>query len=123
MKHNPSLEIRHKIRSGKFTGNTSGVAGGHVQCNLMILPSDWAMEFMVFCNQNPKPCPLLATSETGSPYLPALGEDLDVRSDVSSYRVYENGELVASPTELHDYWRDDLVVFAIAHSLEPLFHF
>ena len=116
MNTNPALELRHRIRSGQFTGNTSGYAGGHVQCNLMILPRDWAMEFMVFCNQNPKPCPLLATSDPGSPYLPTLGEDLDVRTDVSSYRVFENGEHVASPTDLHDYWRDDLVVFAIGCS-------
>jgi uncharacterized protein YcsI (UPF0317 family) len=116
MKTNPAVELRHKIRSGEFTGNTSGQAGGHVQCNLMILPADWALEFMGFCNQNPKPCPLLATSDVGSSHLPALGEDLDVRTDVSSYRVFENGELVSSPTDLTDYWRDDLIVFAIGCS-------
>lgn len=116
MASKPALELRHKIRAGEFTGNTSGLASGHVQCNLMILPSDWAMEFMSFCNQNPKPCPLLATSDAGSPHLPSLGEDIDIRTDVPAYRVFENGELVASPFDLKDHWRDDLVVFAIGCS-------
>jgi uncharacterized protein YcsI (UPF0317 family) len=109
-------ELRLAIRAGEHTGHTSGYAQGHVQCNLMILPKDWAMEFMGFCQKNPKPCPLITTSEPGDPMLPALGEDVDVRTDVSSYRIFENGELVDSVANLLDHWRDDLVTFAIGCS-------
>jgi uncharacterized protein YcsI (UPF0317 family) len=114
---NPARTLRQRIRSGEHSGNTSGLAPGHVQCNLIILPQDWAMEFMGFCQQNPKPCPLVASSQApGDPRLPRLGEDLDVRTDVPSYRVFENGVLVAEPTDITDYWRDDLVVFALGCS-------
>jgi uncharacterized protein YcsI (UPF0317 family) len=114
--YNAAQQLRLAIRSGQHTGNTSGLASGHVQCNLMVLPQDWAMEFMGFCHKNPKPCPLVAMSEPGSPYLPALGADLDVRTDVPSYRVFEDGEQVAAVDNLMDHWRDDLVVFAIGCS-------
>ncbi len=113
---NAAATLRQRIRRGAHTGHTSGFAPGHVQCNLMILPADWAGEFMGFCQKNPKPCPLLATSEPGSPHLPELGEDLDIRTDVPAYRVFENGVAVAEPTDLKDYWRDDLVVFALGCS-------
>jgi uncharacterized protein YcsI (UPF0317 family) len=111
------LELRQRIRAGLHTGHTSGYATGHVQCNLMILPDDWASEFLRFCQLNPKPCPLLAVSDVqGDAHLPALGKDLDVRTDVPSYRVFENGQLTASVNDISDYWRDDLVAFAIGCS-------
>jgi len=109
--------LRLAIRNGKHSGNTSGYAQGHVQCNLMILPKDWAMEFMGFCQQNPKPCPLITVaSEPGEYMLPALGADVDVRTDVPSYRIFENGELVESVDNLLHCWREDLVTFAIGCS-------
>ncbi len=112
-----ALALRQKIRSGEHSGNTSGYAPGHVQCNLMVLPKDWAMDFMGFCQQNPKPCPLIAVAAApGESRLPTLGEDLDIQTDLPSYRVYENGELVASPTDITGFWRDDLVAFAIGCS-------
>ena len=75
------------------------------------------MEFMGFCQQNPKPCPLVASSPApGDPTLPSLGKDLDVRTDAPSYRVFENGKLVDSPTDIRDVWRDDLVAFALGCS-------
>ncbi len=114
---NSAHELRLKIRRGDHTGHTSGLAPGHVQCNLMILPQEWAMEFMGFCQKNPKPCPLVDVSPApGDPGFARLGEDLDVRSDVPGYRVFENGEEVATVADISDIWRDDLVAFAIGCS-------
>jgi uncharacterized protein YcsI (UPF0317 family) len=110
------LDARRECRSGGFDGQTSGLAPGYVQGNLAILPQDWATDFLRFCQANPKPCPLLGMSETGSPEVPALGADLDIRTDLPRYRVWENGELVASPTDLTAVWRDDLVCFVIGCS-------
>ncbi len=113
---NPA-ELRRRIRSGEHRGNTSGLCPGYVQANLMILPADWAMEFLQFCRLNPKPCPLVGmASEPGDFRIGSLGEDLDLRTDVPSYRVFENGEQVAAPSDISDYWRDDLVAFAIGCS-------
>ncbi len=110
-------ELRMRIRKGEHTGNTSGYCQGFVQCNVVILPEDWAFEFMRFCHLNPKPCPLIGVSDMpGSKALPSLGEDIDICRDIPSYRVYVNGELVDSVPDVSDFWRDDLIAFAIGCS-------
>jgi len=108
--------IRRRIRTGTYGGHTSGLAPRHVQANVVILPSELASDFLLFCQRNPKPCPLLAVSEPGQPLLPALGTDLDIRTDVPRYRVWRNGTLVDEPTDIGRYWQDDLVTFAIGCS-------
>jgi len=107
---------RLRIRTGSYTGPTSGLAPGNVQANLVILPKDLAHDFLRFAQANPKPCPVLAVSEAGSPAFPTLGEDLDIRTDIPKYRVWRNGEMVSEPTDVRDVWRDDLVSFAIGCS-------
>ncbi len=107
---------RAAVRAGLHRGPTSGIAPGYVQGNLAILPKALADDFFRFCHYNPKPCPLLASSEPGDPHLPALGADLDIRSDLPLYRIWRNGELVDEVTDLHGAWRDDLVSFVIGCS-------
>src|SRR3954468_6342068 len=85
---------RRAIRSGEWTGPTSGLAPGYVQGNLAILPSALASDFMRFCQLNPKPCPLLAAGAPGDWRLPSLAEDLDIRTDLCRYKVFKNGELI-----------------------------
>ena len=58
--------IRKQIRTGQWRGVTSGVAPGFVQANLAILPRDLAFDFLLFCQRNPKPCPLLEVIEAGA---------------------------------------------------------
>ena len=107
---------RAAIRAGQVSGHTSGLAGRHVQGNLVILPQAWAGEFLQYCQANPKPCPLLAVTEAGDPAMPTLGEDIDIRTDVPRYRVWRHGELVDEPTDIRALWRDDLVSFVIGCS-------
>ncbi len=107
---------RLRCRSGDFTGPTAGLAAGNVQANLVILPKALAHDFLRFAQANPKPCPVLAVSEPGDPRLPALGRDLDIRTDLPRYRVWRHGELAAEPVDVRDVWRDDLVSFALGCS-------
>ena len=109
-------EARAAVRDGLHRGPTSGIAPGYVQGNLAILPKGLADDFFRFCQFNPKPCPLLAASEPGDPRLPALGDDLDIRTDLPLYRVWRNGELVGEVEDLEAVWRDDLVAFVIGCS-------
>ncbi|MGH8766294.1 MAG: putative hydro-lyase [Burkholderiales bacterium] len=104
------------MRRGEVTGHTSGLAPGHVQGNVAILPQALAADFLHFCQLNPKPCPLLAMSAPGDPALPTLGEGIDMRSDVPRYRVFRKGELVEEPTDVKHLWRDDLVTFILGCS-------
>jgi uncharacterized protein YcsI (UPF0317 family) len=109
-------EARRSIRRGEWTGPTAGLAPGYVQGNLAILPNELAPDFMRFCQLNPKPCPLLAVGAPGDPHLPSLAADLDIRTDVPRYRVFERGELIDEPREIGNHWRDDLVIFALGCS-------
>src|SRR6201993_3648211 len=104
---------RRNIRAGDFSGNTAGLAPGNVQANLVILPQALAHDFLRFAQANPKPCPVLAVSEPGDPRFPTLGEDLDIRTDLPRYRVWQRGELVEEPTDVSHVWREDLVSFAL----------
>lgn len=107
---------RRAIRKGEWRGHTSGLAPAHVQGNLMILPQALAQDFQVFCQQNPKPCPVLGVSRPGARDLPALGADLDLATDVPGYVVYEHGEKVAEVTDLTALWREDFVTFVLGCS-------
>src|SRR5471032_710376 len=107
---------RIRIRTGEFTGPTSGLAPGNVQANLVILPRNLAHDFLRFAQANPRPCPVLAVSEEGSPHFPNLGQDLDIRTDLPKYRVWRHGELVEEPHDIIHAWRGDLVGFALGCS-------
>jgi uncharacterized protein YcsI (UPF0317 family) len=104
------------IRAGRHRTHTAGLAPGYVQGNVCILPREYAEEFRAFCEANPKPCPLLGVSRPGDPHMPALGADLDIRTDVPRYRLFKNGELTAEVDDLKRVWRDDLVTFVIGCS-------
>src|SRR5215470_10799315 len=82
---------RLRIRAGDFSGNTAGLAPGNVQANLVVLPQVLAHDFLRFAQANPKPCPVLAVSNAGDPHFPALGKDLDIRTDLPLYRVWRHG--------------------------------
>lgn len=108
--------VRLAARVGELAGPTAGLARGHVQGNLAILPADDAAAFLRFCHLNPKPCPLIGISEPGDPRIPALGADLDIRTDLPRYRVWRNGELADEPADISSHWRADLVAFVIGCS-------
>ena len=109
-------QVRLAARAGALDQPTANLAPGFVQANMAILPRELAFEFLLFCQRNPKPCPLVGVSEIGDPVMPRLGEDCDIRTDLPRYRVWRNGELVDEPTEIKKYWRDDLVAFLIGCS-------
>lgn len=113
---NDPVEVRRAIRAGRHRRHTAGLAPGHVQGNVCILPREYAADFRAFCDANPKPCPLLAVSKPGDPRLPELGEDLDIRTDVPAYRIFRNGRQEGDVSDLRDLWREDLVTFVLGCS-------
>jgi len=104
-------DVRLAARAG-FHGLTVGRARGQVQANLVLLPQPFAEEFEAFCRANAAACPLLAIGEPGAANLPALGADLDLRTDLPAYLVHEWG-LARRARDISSVWRDDLVAFAI----------
>jgi uncharacterized protein YcsI (UPF0317 family) len=92
------------------------MALGFVQANLVVVPRDLAFDFLLFCHRNPQPCPLLDVTDPGSPEPRQVAPGADVRTDIPRYRVYRYGLLVDEPTDLWDWWRDDLVAFLLGCS-------
>src|SRR2546423_1128849 len=107
---------RQQVRNGAYTGYTAGIAPGFVQANICILPVKWAGDFLLYCQRNPRPCQLIACSDIGNPRLPTLADDLDIRTDVPRYHIFRDGTFVEEVTDIHSYWRDDLVTFALGCS-------
>ena len=81
-------EARRRFRDGLVTP-TAGWSAGWTQANLMVLPRDLALDFLVFAQRNPQPCPVLDVLEAGQVCGPLL--DGDVRTDLPAYRVYVDG--------------------------------
>lgn len=107
--------VRAAIRTGGYRGHTAGLAAGRLQANLAILPAEHALDFMRFCQRNPKPCPLVGVTDTGDPMMHTLG-GIDIRSDLPAYNIYRDGALTGSPTDITDLWQDDFVAFALGCS-------
>ncbi|OWK46973.1 putative hydro-lyase [Fimbriiglobus ruber] len=116
LRHATGLDVRRACQRGELTGPTPGLALGFVQANLVLLPKDWAFDFLLFCQRNPKPCPLLDVTEAGNPEPALAAPGADLRTDLPAYRVWRDGELVDEPTDLRGVWRDDLVGFLIGCS-------
>lgn len=110
------LAWRRRARAGRHAGHTVGRAAGYLQGNLAIVPEALSRDFLLYCHRNPKPCPLIGVGDPGDPRIPALGEDLDVRTDVPGYRVFRDGGDARPATDLLDVWRDDLVAFVLGCS-------
>ncbi|WP_108662452.1 putative hydro-lyase [Acuticoccus kandeliae] len=111
-----SVEVRAAIRAGEHRRHTAGLAPGKLQANLAIIPVRYALDFLRFCQRNPKPCPVVGITDTGDPVFRTLGTDIDVRTDVPRYRVFRDGELAGEVDDLTTLWRDDLVAVALGCS-------
>ncbi|HEV7628702.1 MAG TPA: putative hydro-lyase [Streptomyces sp.] len=107
-------EARARFRAG-VSGPTTGWAPGFTQANLISVPRDWAYDVLLFCQRNPKPCPVLDVTDAGETST-VLAPGADLRTDLPAYRVWEHGELVGEPGEVTDRWREDLVTFLIGCS-------
>jgi len=108
--------LRAAIRRGTWSGPTAGLAPGHVQANLVVLPAADALDFLRFCVHNPRPCPVLEVTEVGSAEPVHTAPGADLRTDLPRYRVYREGDLVDEAEDVTGHWRDDLVAFLLGCS-------
>jgi len=110
-------EFRAKVRSGEFTGPTNGVCPGFLQCNLVVLPQGpVAFDFLLFCQRNPKACPLIEVCDVGSPFASGVAPGADLRTDVPKYAIYRDGKLEKEVNDATDYWPEQSVAFLIGCS-------
>ncbi|HEY9874961.1 MAG TPA: putative hydro-lyase [Candidatus Obscuribacterales bacterium] len=111
-----SSKARQLCRTGELNGPTPGLAPGYVQANLVVLPYPLAFYFLLFCQRNPKPCPVLDVTDVGNPEPKIIAPGADIRTDLPRYRIFRHGELVEETTDITAFWTDDLVAFLIGCS-------
>ena len=114
-------DVRELVRREEITWESCGMCEGYAQGNLAILPKEYAFDFLLFAQRNPKPCPIIDVTELGSKEFKFVAPGSDVTTDLARYRVWVNGELVDDVHNIKKYWRDDLVAFLIgcSNSFEP----
>jgi uncharacterized protein YcsI (UPF0317 family) len=83
---------------------------------LVVLEKDLAFDFLMFCQRNPKPCPLLDVTDPGDPEPRTIASGADIRTDLPRYRIYRHGELAEEVSDISDQWREDSVGFLIGCS-------
>jgi uncharacterized protein YcsI (UPF0317 family) len=113
---NAVQEIRAAIARGEWRKPTSGLAPGFTQANVVILPSKYAFDFLLFCGRNEKPCPVIDVCECGVTAPPTAGPDADMRIHVPRYRIYRHGELEQETEHIRDHFTDDMVTFLLGCS-------
>lgn len=107
--------LRKSVRSGQFDGQTAGQAPDFLQGNLVILPKAYAQDFLIYCQNNPKACPIIGITKPGQACMPELGT-IDLRTDVPKYRIYRDGIWCDELTDISALWTDDLVGFVLGCS-------
>lgn len=107
---------RARYRAG-HVAPTAGVVPGLTQANMIVLPRDWAFDFLLYAQRNPKSCPVLDVTDAGS-VTTILAPDADLRTDLPLYRVWRDGKLAEEVADASAAWAEhpDLVAFLIGCS-------
>ena len=113
--HDDPASLRRACRAGEFVAPTAGLVPGRVQANLAILPQADAFDFLLFCQRNPKPLPLIEMLAAGTRE-PRCAAGADIATDAPGYRVYRDGALVEERADVDALWRPHLVGFLIGCS-------
>ncbi len=109
-------DARLRYRAG-HVAPTAGVAPGLTQANMIVLPRDWAFDFLLYAQRNPKACPVLDVTDAGS-VSTVLAPGADLRTDLPLYRIWRDGKLAEEVPDASAAWAEhsDLVAFLIGCS-------
>ncbi len=113
----PAQEARLAMRKGEWTGPTKHKVPGYVKCNLVVISREYAYDFIVYCQRNPKPCPIIEITDTGDPKPKMSAPNADLRTDLPKYAIYRNGFREEDRTDILDLWTDKSVAFLIGSGM------
>ncbi len=118
MSYSSPLEVRHACRANELKGFASRALPGYLCVNVAFLPEEYADPFEAFCLANPKPCPLIKRFDhPGQTDCPEFAEDLDIRTDLGSYDIVCNGDVVEQRRDIVDLFDRAPVSFLIGSSV------
>lgn len=111
-----AVAARRRYREGAVEP-TAGVAPGLTQANMISLPREWAYDFLLYAQRNPKSCSVLDVTDPGSTAT-VLAEGADLSRDLPLYRIWRDGVLAQEVSDASAAFRehDDLVTFLIGCS-------
>ena len=97
-------EFRLLVRKGEWKERTTNILRNYAQFNLVVVPKEYAFDFLLFCLRNPQACPVVDITDVGNTEPTLLSVGADIRTDLPKYRVFKNGEIVEEPTDIKKYW-------------------
>jgi uncharacterized protein YcsI (UPF0317 family) len=93
------------------------VALGYVQANLVVVDRSEAYDLLVYCQRNARACPVLEVTEIGDPEPRLSAPGADLRTDISRYAVYRDGQREADQRDIRDLWTRSSVAFLIGSGM------
>ena len=113
--HAAPAEVRRATREGAWTASSRGLALGHVQAGLVIVPRQYRADLLEFCYRNPRACPVIEALEPGQFEPIAVAPGADIRTDLVRYRITTPGRSWDVPDLVH-LWDDSLCAVLIGCS-------
>lgn len=108
---------RLAMRRGEWTDPTKHKLSDYVKCNLVVIDQKYAFDFLVYCQRNPKACPVIEVTDVGDPEPKFSAKDADLRTDLPKYAIYRNGDRQADQIEIIDLWSETSVAFLIGSGM------
>jgi len=113
-------EFRLLVRKGEWKERTTNILRNYAQFNLVVVPKEYAFDFLLFCLRNPQACPVVDITDVGNTEPTLISSSSDIRTDLPKYRVFKNGEIVEEPMDIIKYWNKDLVGFLLGTAMGVL---
>ena len=106
--------FRKKCREGLHKTPTTGFCLDYAQVNAVFLPAEYSFDFLLFCQRNPKPCPLLEVTLTNTPEI--LAPTANLYTDIPKYNILRNGVISESRDDILEYESLNMHVFLLGCS-------
>ena len=109
-------EIPAALAPGEWRKPASRVAAGFTQANVVILPKRYAFDFLLFCDRNPQPCPVIDVAEAGVIAPPVAGPTGDIRTEIPKYKIFRHGQFEKEVDNILVVYTEDMVTFLLGCS-------
>jgi uncharacterized protein YcsI (UPF0317 family) len=108
------MTIREDIKNNLYTKPTSGLLTDFLQVNVVLIKNEYADEFELFGDLNPKACPIIERSDNTLQFK-TIGP-VDVLRDIPRYHKFEDGQFEKELLDLSEEPLEGYTAFAIGCS-------